>query len=76
MKTLLAGLILTLAALGPAEQLIAQSPGLPNEGSRLEYDGKRGRALIIDILCNVFQMGFIPILLAINFERGTRQLGC
>jgi len=39
MKTLLAGLILTLAALGPAEQLIAQSPGLPNEGSRLEYDG-------------------------------------
>jgi hypothetical protein len=39
MKTLLAGLILTLAALGPAEQLIAQSPSLPNEGSRLEYDG-------------------------------------
>ena len=39
MKTLLAGLILTLAALGPAEQVIAQSPGLPNEGSRLEYDG-------------------------------------
>ena len=39
MKALLAGLILTLAALGPAEQVIAQSPGLPNEGSRLEYDG-------------------------------------
>ena len=39
MKALVAGLILTLAALGPAEQLIAQSPGLPNEGSRLEYDG-------------------------------------
>jgi hypothetical protein len=35
--------------------------------------GKRGRALIIDILFNVFQIRLIPILLAINFQRGTRQ---
>ena len=34
---------------------------------------KRGRALIIDILFNVFQIRLIPILLAINFQRGTRQ---
>jgi hypothetical protein len=34
---------------------------------------KRGRALIIDILFNVLQIRLIPILLAINFQRGTRQ---
>ena len=58
MKTLLAGWILILAALGPAAQLIAQSPGLPNEGSQLEHDvanqiwrfkwwGKSGRTYFI-----------------------------
>jgi hypothetical protein len=31
-------LILTLVALGAAAQLIAQSSGLPNEGSQLEHD--------------------------------------
>jgi hypothetical protein len=58
MKTLLAGLILILAALGPAEQVIAQSPSMANEGSQLEYDranqicrmkwwGKSGRTYFI-----------------------------
>ncbi|MEI8294447.1 MAG: hypothetical protein WCG66_10775 [bacterium] len=58
MKTLLAGWILTLAALGPPEQLIAQSPSRPNEGSQLEHDvanqiwrfkwwGKSGRTYFI-----------------------------
>jgi hypothetical protein len=58
MKTLVAGLVLTLAALGAAAQLIAQSSGMPNEGSQLEHDeaneiwrfkwwGKSGRTYFI-----------------------------